>query len=144
MKRTKAEVSAVMQRIHSKGTTPELRLSTALRRLKLRFSLHRSDLPGCPDFVFERQRVVVFVDGDFWHGRQWKLRGLSSLASQFERCRNRKYWIAKIERNISRDTSTSRRLRCLGWRVLRIWESDLRQRPEISVKRVIRALERNQ
>jgi DNA mismatch endonuclease, patch repair protein len=104
--------------------------------------MHRSDLPGCPDFAFDRQRVLIFVDGDFWHGRQWKLRGLPNLASQFERCRNRKYWVEKIERNISRDRSNSRRLRRLGWAVLRVWESDLRKRPEVSLSRVVRALER--
>ena len=143
MKRTKIEVSAVMRRVRSKGTTPELRLDKALRKLKLSFSLHRPDLPGCPDFVFERKRVVIFVDGDFWHGRQWKLRGLPNLESQFKRCRNGSYWVAKIERNISRDRSNSRRLRHLGWTVLRIWESDLRMRPDVSVRRIIRALERN-
>jgi DNA mismatch endonuclease, patch repair protein len=131
-----------MQRVRSKGTTPELRLGIALRKLELPFSMHRSDLPGCPDFAFDRQRVLIFVDGDFWHGRQWKLRGLPNLASQFERCRNRKYWVEKIERNISRDRSNSRRLRRLGWAVLRVWESDLRKRPEVSLSRVVRALER--
>ena len=144
MKRTKAEISAVMQRVRSKGTAPEVRLGAALRSLKLHFSLHRSDLPGCPDFVFDSQQVVVFLDGDFWHGRQWKLRGLSSLSSQFKRCRNRSYWIEKIERNVSRDRFNSRRLRRLGWTVLRIWESDLRKRPEASLRRVIRALKRGQ
>lgn len=143
MKRTKAEVSAVMRRVRSKGTNPELQLGTALRKLKLPFSIHRSDLPGCPDFVFDRQRVAVFLDGDFWHGRQWKLRGLSSMSSQFKRCRNRDYWIGKIEGNVSRDKSNSRRLRHLGWSVLRIWESDLRKKPEMSINRVIRALERD-
>src|SRR5947209_1053612 len=119
MNRTKTEVSAIMRRVRSKGTTPELRLRKALRRLKFRFSSHRADLAGCPDFVFERRRVAIFVDGDFWHGRQWKLRGLPDLASQFERCRNRDYWLKKIQRNISRDRSNSRRLRRLGWTVLR-------------------------
>lgn len=143
MKRTKAEISAVMQRVRSKDTHPELRLSAALRRLRLHFSSHRSDLPGCPDFVFEKRRLAIFVDGDFWHGRQWRLRKLPNLASQFERGRNRDYWIQKIERTVARDRSNTRRLRRLGWSVLRIWESDLKRRPDASIVRVIRALERD-
>lgn len=142
MKRTKAQVSAVMQRVASKDTDPELRLRALLRCLRVRFSSHRSDLPGCPDFVVEQQGLAVFVDGDFWHGRQWKLRGLRSLSAQFRRCTNRAYWIQKIGRNVSRDRSNARQLRNLGWSVLRIWESDLRKRPEVCLRRLIRALER--
>lgn len=131
-----------MQRVKSKDTNPELRLRSVLRRLGVCFSSHRSDLPGCPDFVLEGQRLVVFVNGDFWHGRQWKLRGLPSLSAQFRRCANRTYWIRKIKRNISRDESNARQLRNLGWSVLRVWESDLRRRPEVCVRRLIRALEK--
>ena len=129
-----------MKQVRSADTDPELRLRRSFRRLNLRFSSHRADLPGCPDFVFTRQKVAVFVDGDFWHGRQWKLRGLPNLASQFKRCPNRNYWIKKIQRNVARDQSNARRLRDLGWSVIRIWESDLKERTEASVRRVVRAL----
>lgn len=99
-------------------------------------------MPGCPDLVFSAERVVVFVDGDFWHGRQWRLRGHASLESQFARSRNRAYWVQKISRNVRRDRQTTRKLRTLGWRVIRVWESDLRSRPERCIKRVRLALER--
>jgi DNA mismatch endonuclease, patch repair protein len=141
LNRTKAQISEVMRRVHSRYTGPELRVCSTLRRLKLNFSSHRAELPGCPDFVFERQQLAIFVDGDFWHGRQWRLRGLPSLASQFKGCRNRGYWIKKIEGNILRDRANARRLRRMGWSVFRIWESDLKKHPEISLRRVVRALE---
>jgi DNA mismatch endonuclease, patch repair protein len=60
--------SAVMAKIRGKNTGPELKLASMLKRARRRFETHASDLPGRPDFVFRKTRVVVFVDGDFWHG----------------------------------------------------------------------------
>jgi DNA mismatch endonuclease (patch repair protein) len=69
----------------------------------------------------------VFVDGDFWHGNQWRLRGLDSLEQQFLDSPNAAYWVSKIRANIARDTRATTRLNADGWRVIRIWESQLRK-----------------
>ena len=129
-------VSRIMARVRSKNTLPELQLRKALRSLNYRFGLHNVKLPGTPDVVFSERKLAVFVDGDFWHGRQWRTRGLKSLESQFARVRNRSYWIKKISGNIRRDARVSRQLRRMGWHVARIWESDLSAHPERCIRRV--------
>jgi DNA mismatch endonuclease (patch repair protein) len=113
-----------------------------MHRLGFRFRLATERLPGRPDFVFVRQRVAVFVDGDFWHGRQWRNRGFDSLVSHLRGIRNSAYWIRKIERNIARDRGVNRRLRAAGWRVVRVWESELKKTPERCIRRVVLQLER--
>ena len=91
-----------------------------------------ADLPGKPDFVFDDARVVVFVDGDFWHGwrfPQWR----EKLTA---------YWKWKIERNRRRDLRHFRRLRRLGWRVLRLWEHQVAKDLPGAVRRVAALLRR--
>jgi DNA mismatch endonuclease (patch repair protein) len=86
----------------------------------LRYRLHYPGLPGRPDIVFTKQRVVVFCDGDFWHGRDLNRR-LARLAGGH----NAKYWLAKIQRNVDRDLRQTEGLKALGWTVLRFWETDV-------------------
>lgn len=72
---------------------------------------------GKPDFVFPNLKVAIFVDGCFWHGHPKKCRIPKT---------NRKYWVSKIARNISRDKLVTRNLRKKGWKVIRIWEDSIR------------------
>ena len=76
-------------------------------------------LPGRPDFVFRKARVVVFCDSEFWHGYGWETGAQPSFK------RNRSFWISKIERNIVRDKEVNRRLKQDGWTVLRFWEREI-------------------
>jgi DNA mismatch endonuclease (patch repair protein) len=80
---------------------------------------------GVPDLVFPRQRVAVFCDGDFWHGRRWKRLNCQLLTGT-----NAPYWSAKISSNIERDRRVTRTLRRQGWTVLRYWESDIKKKPD--------------
>lgn len=114
-----------------RGTRPEMLLRKALWRMGYRYRLHNTTLPGTPDIVFPRQKVAVFCDGDFWHGRRWAER-----KSKLAEGANASYWVAKIQRNRSRDREVSRALRQLGWNVVRIWESDVRRDPERAARRV--------
>lgn len=107
------------------GTSPERILGRALFRLGLRYRKSVRTLPGCPDFVFTRSRVVVFCDGDFWHGKDWEKR-----RAKLARGTNAPYWLAKVARNIERDREQDEALRALGWRVLRFWESEIQDDPE--------------
>lgn len=102
------------------GTKPELALRSAIWRRGHRFRANRTDLPGCPDIVFSGPRVAVFIDGDFWHGNNWIARKEKLIHGH-----NSRYWIAKIEANMTRDATRSRQLRAKGWRVIRVWESDI-------------------
>jgi DNA (cytosine-5)-methyltransferase 1 len=97
-------------------------------------------LPGKPDLIFARQRVAVFIDGDFWHGNQWRKRRLAALDDQFAEAENAGYWRAKIRRNIARDFANTDKLIAAGWRVLRFWESDLAKNLEGCLAMTISAL----
>jgi DNA mismatch endonuclease (patch repair protein) len=116
-----------------KNTAPEILLRKALAANGLRFVVHATDLPGCPDLVIRRYRIAVFCDGDFWHGRRWSVRK-KKLAIGW----NGEYWVAKIERNRRRDRIVTRALRKLGWRVVRVWEGDVRRNPERAVAKILR------
>jgi len=104
------------------GTRCELALRRALWRQGCRFRVHMKTLPGHPDIVFTKAKVVVFCDGDFWHGKDWPAR-----KEKLARGTNPEYWIAKIRRNMQRDLEVSAQLRDAGWIVLRFWESEIRK-----------------
>ena len=136
--RSKETTHKIMSAIPSKNTKPEIALRKALWRKNHRYRVNCKYLPGKPDIVFTKYRVVVFCDGDFWHGNNWSIRGLSSrdeeLASYSE------FWRKKILRNIERDKEVNKKLTKLGWKVLRIWESDIKKDIDGCVKIVEKAL----
>jgi DNA mismatch endonuclease (patch repair protein) len=110
-------------------------LRRRLWALGLRYRLHAKGLPGKPDIVFRRQRLAVFVDGDFWHGRNWEKR-----RAALERGHNAPYWIGKIAYNIERDLRTNALLEQAGWKVLRLWETEVKRQAWAAADRVIQAL----
>ena len=116
---TPAGRSAVMKRVHSKDTRPEMAVRSLVHGMGFRYALHRRDLPGNPDLVFPARDRVIFVHGCFWHGH-------SCRAGRNRPSSNTAYWTAKLERNCNRDAANLRRLRSLGWRVLVIWECELK------------------
>ena len=122
-----AKRSAVMARIKGKGTGPELKLASMLKRARRRFESHASDLPGRPDFVFRKAKVAVFVDGDFWHGWRFPLWRLK-LSEK---------WELKIAANRKRDARNHARLRRAGWTVVRIWEHQLERDPDGCLGRIL-------
>ena len=127
MKRAPEQISAIMRRVRSQGTAPELALRKTLRAAGLRFRTCVADLPGKPDIVIDAQRLAIFIDGDFWHGGQWRRRNLAALGDQFRQTESRDYWLRKIRRNMERDCRSTAALVADGWRVLRLWESEVRE-----------------
>lgn len=128
--------SAVKRRNRREGGRAETMLRRAVWRLGLRYRKHAPGLPGRPDLVFPRHRVVVFVDGDFWHGRDWP-----SLRERLQSRANPDYWIPKIARNVERDAEQTAALRATGWTVIRLWETDIlrdTQRAALLVHRAVR------
>lgn len=81
--------------------------------------------------------MAVFVDGDFWHGNQWRLRGLQRLEDQFRDSQNSDYWIRKISRNMIRDSESTTALEDSGWRVVRVWESDIKRDLGSCIDRIV-------
>ncbi|HEX8996555.1 MAG TPA: DNA mismatch endonuclease Vsr [Ktedonobacterales bacterium] len=126
-KRDAGQISAIMRRVRGHDTTPELRLRRALWARGLRYSVSPADLPGKPDIVFPGARLAVFVDGDYWHGNQWRRRGKAALEEQFEAASDasRAYWLRKIRRNMRRDCASTAALLRDGWAVVRLWESQI-------------------
>jgi DNA mismatch endonuclease (patch repair protein) len=113
------ERSALMSRIRSKNTKPELVVRSLLHRLGYRFRLHRRDLPGSPDIVLPRHKKIVLVQGCFWHGHNCR------LASKPKS--NVGYWSEKILKNKARDERNIRALQVAGWNVIELWECEVRK-----------------
>jgi DNA mismatch endonuclease (patch repair protein) len=132
--------SRIMAAVRGRDTEPERLLRSELFRRGLRYRLHARGLPGKPDIVFKRARVAVFVDGDFFHGGGWRARGFASFEGQFGRWRNAPFWIEKIRGNVARDKRATRELRKLGWKVIRVWESDVRKSPQRAADRIADAV----
>lgn len=116
---SKEERSRIMARVKGRDTAPERRVRSMLHRMGCRFRLHRADLPGRPDVALPGRRAAVFVHGCFWHGHA----GCRRSARPSSR---RAYWNKKIDGNIARDARDRRALRRLGWRILVVWECELR------------------
>ena len=128
---TKRKRSEVMSKIRSHGNRDtELVLASLLRKHRIAGWRRHKPVFGRPDFVFPVQSVAVFVDGCFWHGcpRHYsKPKG------------NAKFWRTKLEQNRKRDRRVTRKLRRDGWRVIRIWEHQLRT-PEALIRKIQSAL----
>lgn len=103
-----------------KDTRCEMLLRRAMWRLGLMYRLHSQGLPGKPDIIFSANKIAVFVDGDFWHGRNLRTR-----IRKLSRGHNATYWIKKIRANVDRDRRNTSLLKKIGWHVIRVWESDV-------------------
>lgn len=121
--------SALMGRIRSKDTAPEMLVRRLLHGLGYRYVLHDQRLPGKPDLVFPSRRKVIFVHGCFWHGH--------SCGRGFRPVTNSAFWAAKIDRNVARHTNQIRALAKLGWRSLTVWECDARLNQLTPLQRVL-------
>jgi len=121
----RAEISERMRKVRSRDTGAEVALRKELWRRGARYRVAVPKLPGKPDLVFGPARLAVFMDGDYWHGNQWRRRGLARLEDQFKRTPSIDYWLKKIRRNMTRDLSHTAALLDDGWRVARLWESEV-------------------
>jgi len=117
MPRTPEITYKIMSAVKSKNTKPEIKLRRELWSRGLRFRVNYKKLFGKPDIVFTKAKIVIFCDGDFWHGHNWAIRGLPSLNAELEKYN--KYWSLKILTNIERDKKVTFKLEKDGWIVLR-------------------------
>jgi DNA mismatch endonuclease (patch repair protein) len=117
---TTPERSLRMSNIRSTNTRYEIVLRKALWATGIRYRLNVKTLPGKPDIVIGKHKLVIFVDGEFWHGFNWEEKKLRIKA-------NKNYWVPKIERNMQRDLENMAALEALGYTVLRFWEQDIRK-----------------
>lgn len=117
---TKSKRSWNMSRIRSKNSIPELKVRKLLHSLGFRYKLYDPKLPGKPDLVFPKYKLVLFVHGCFWHKHQGCKR--SNIPSS-----NRDYWISKLNRNVERDIKNKDALISLGWKFALIWECETKE-----------------
>lgn len=118
---TPEQRSRCMAAIKDKDTKPEILVRKFLFSKGLRYRLNNRKLPGSPDIVLKKYKTVIFVDGCFWHGHE----GCKYFRLPKS---NTSFWETKITRNIERDKETTQALTALGWKVIRIWECELRNK----------------
>ena len=118
-KLTVKERSWNMSRIYGKDTKPEIHIRSLLHRMGFRFRLHRKDLPGRPDIVLPKYNTVVFVHGCFWHRHP-------TCSYTTTPKTNTVFWNKKFENNIKRDHRNHEQLMRLGWKVVVIWQCELK------------------
>ena len=115
----------IMRHVKSKDTAPEVKLRSLLHKNGFRFRLNRKDLPGKPDIVLPKFKAVIFVHGCFWHGHSCN-RGHRPQTNIY-------FWNKKIESNIARDKKDIALLEAQGWRVLVVWQCEIKKKNEDSL-----------
>jgi DNA mismatch endonuclease (patch repair protein) len=130
---TKAR-SELMARIKANGNKPESILRKTLWNLGFRYRKNVKQLPGKPDIVFRKYKLVIFIDGEFWHGYQWDTKK-DKLKT------NRGFWIPKIERNMQRDAEITAFYEQTNWQELRFWEHEVKKETGSCVTRILNYLQ---
>jgi DNA mismatch endonuclease, patch repair protein len=130
---SREERSEIMARVRSKNSRPELLVRKLIHGLGYRYRLHARDLPGHPDLVFRPRKKVIFVHGCFWHRHE------NCALARMPKSRL-DFWGPKLEGNRERDEKTQRALAREGWKVMVVWECQLRDVVRLE-KRVRRFLD---
>ncbi|WP_183682788.1 MULTISPECIES: very short patch repair endonuclease [unclassified Janthinobacterium] len=125
--------SRMMSGIQSKNTKPEMAVRRYLHGQGFRYRLHVRKLPGSPDLVLPKYRVVIFVHGCFWH-QHAGCRFATQPASNTER------WKTKFQNNLERDAKNLAALQTTGWRVIVVWECELKREPDDRLQRLAREI----
>lgn len=129
----KPQTSKIMKNIRSKNTAVEILLRKALFKEGFRYRIHYSNLPGKPDIVFVKQKIAIFCDSVFWHGKDWNIKRKKIK-------HNRDYWIPKIEKTITRDILNTEQLNSMGWYVLRFWDQEINRELPLVLNKIKKAI----
>lgn len=122
--------SKIMGKIRGKNTKPELAFRKALYAKGYRYRIDYKKLIGRPDIVLKKYETVIFIDGEYWHGYNWAERKPKIKT-------NRAFWIAKIERNMQRDSEVNTELASMGYTIFRFWENDIKKNLEGCLQKVL-------
>ena len=126
---SKEKRSKIMRAIKSKDTKEEVRLARALWKRGYRYRKHDKTVFGTPDLSFKKYKIAIFVDGEFFHGKNWEM-----VKKRLDT--NKDYWINKIERNQERDLIVNNYLASKGWIVLRFWSKDVQKKLYTTVRTI--------
>jgi DNA mismatch endonuclease Vsr len=122
-----------MRAVKSHGSKIETALAKALWAKGLRYRKNDKTVFGKPDFTFKKRKIAIFVDSEFWHGKEWESRKLDIKSNQ-------EFWYAKIEKNIARDRYVSDYLLHRGWKIIRFWGEDIKKDLSACVDAVTNAI----
>ena len=126
---TKEQRHKNMKNIRNKDTKIEVVLRKALWKKGYRYRKNYKELPGSPDIVLTKYKVVIFCDGEFFHGKDWEV-----LKPKLAKSNNSDFWISKISRNIKRDDEVNKKLLFEGWTVIRFWGKEIEKHTDECVK----------
>ena len=126
---TKEQRHKNMKNIKSKDTKIEVVLRKELWHRGYRYRKNYNELPGKPDIVLTKQKIVIFCDSEFFHGKDWEV-----LKPRLEKGNNANYWLKKIERNITRDQEINQQLNFLGWTVVHFWGKEILNNTDECIK----------
>lgn len=126
---SKEQRSNIMRAIRSTNTKAEVRLAKALWHLGYRYRKNNKTIFGKPDLTFKKLKIAIFVDSEFFHGKDWE--------NQKDRVKtNTEFWQKKIERNIQRDIEVNKYLESQNWKVLRFWSAEIEKNLEDCVAKI--------
>lgn len=126
---TKEQRRRNMQAIKGKETVIEIKLAKALWARGHRYRKNDKKVFGKPDITFKKYKIAVFVDSEYWHGKNWD-------TEKYRIKTNRKFWWNKIAGNIKRDRVVNKELRKVGWKVLRFWGKNVNKTPELCIFKI--------
>ena len=126
---TKEQRQKNMRNIRSKDTEIEIKLRKSLWKKGYRYRKNVHTLPGKPDIVLTKYKIVIFCDSEFFHGKDWEI-----LKPRIEAGNNSEYWMKKITRNMERDDENNKQLLFLGWTVIRFWGKDILKKTDECIK----------
>lgn len=128
---SKQKRSDVMSKIKGKDTKPELILRSNLFQLGYRFRVHVKSLPGKPDIVLPKHKIIIFVHGCFWHYHKNCKEGRIPSTNSI-------YWKQKLEKNVIRDRKSLQQLRKIGWEVITVWECEIERKIDSVINRILK------
>lgn len=124
-----------MQHNRSQDTSIEIKLRKALWHKGYRYRKNYKALPGKPDIVLTKQRIAIFCDSEFFHGKDWEIK-----RAKLQKSKNADYWIPKIERNMRRDLDHDQQLQFLGWTVIHFWGQEILKNTDECVRVIEEAI----
>jgi DNA mismatch endonuclease (patch repair protein) len=133
---TPEQRSKIMSKIRGTNTKDEVRLAKALWHLGYRYRKNNRKVFGTPDLTFTKLKIAIFVDGEFFHGKDWETRKKPKTNTEF--------WIKKIERNIQRGIEVNAYLESQNWKILRFWSTDIKKNLDLCLVEIQKAIAERQ
>lgn len=133
---TPEQRSKIMSKIRGTNTKDEVRLAKALWNLGYRYRKNNRKVFGTPDLTFKKLKIAIFVDGEFFHGKDWETRKKPKTNTEF--------WIKKIERNIQRGIEVNTYLESQNWKILRFWSNDIKKNLDLCILEIENAIRERQ